>query len=74
MENIGSQPDHLVDAERIRMGIFKAMTPSQRWEQAVKLRRMAWEIKRAGERISHPEWTDDEIENSVREIFTRATT
>ena len=35
----------LSEADRRQLEIYRSMTPFQRWEQACKLREMAWEIR-----------------------------
>jgi len=50
------------------------MSGAQRLEQAEKLYWMAREIKRAGVRHQHAEWTDEQVEEEVRRIFLHART
>ncbi len=48
--------------------------PAQKWEQAVKLRELAWDLKWAFVKQKHPDWDDVQIKNAVREIFLHAST
>jgi hypothetical protein len=65
---------HEQPAERIRIEIYKQMTPAQKWNEFLKLRKFAWELKRAAVREQHADWSDEEIEAKVRQIFLYATT
>lgn len=54
--------------------IYKAMTPDQKFSVANSL---YWSARRAREawlRSLHPEWTEERITHTVREIFLRART
>lgn len=55
-----------------QMAIYAAWTPSQRWEQAVRLRASAWELKRAFCQAENPSWTAEQIEAEVRKAFLHA--
>ncbi len=67
-------PEHVREAQRRQHEIFRAMTPAQRWEQFLSQRATAWKLKRAGLRSRHPDLSESEIENMVRECFLNATT
>lgn len=62
------------DAEIRQLDLYRSMTPFQRWEQAVKLREMAWGIRLMSLKRKHPEWTPAELDSAVREFFVHATT
>jgi hypothetical protein len=52
-----------------QIAIFKAMSPEQRWRAA---RRLYWTVRRhkaAFLRSIHPDWSDQKIEQEVRNIF-----
>ncbi len=53
---------------------YRGFTPARKWAEAVKLRDMAWKLKRSALRHEHPDWSDEEIEKKVREIFLYAST
>jgi hypothetical protein len=53
---------------------YRDFTPAQKWAEVVKLREMAWELKRAMIRQSHPDWSDKQVEDAVRKIFLYAVT
>lgn len=58
----------------VQQKIYAAMTPAQRWEQAVKLRQNAWALKAAGLRMQHPDWDEARVQAEVRRIFLYART
>jgi hypothetical protein len=49
-------------------------TPAQKWAEAVRLRQMAWNLKIVSVKHAHPEWSDEQVYNIVKEIFLYATT
>ena len=53
---------------------YQAMTPGQKLQVALDLYFSAIEIKTAGLKSQHPDWTDDAIRQKVREIFLYART
>jgi hypothetical protein len=65
-------PKHVLDAENRQREIFRAMTPGQRWKQFLSLRATAWKLKRAGIKALHPELSEGDIEEMVRECFLHA--
>lgn len=63
-------PDEQPSPEQI--AIFKAMTPEQRWNAA---RQLYWTVRRhktAYLRSLHPEWSEEQLQQEVRDIFLRA--
>ena len=58
------------DEEQLR--ILRAMTPAQRYQIMVDLYNYARELKTAGIKMQHPEWTEEEVEAAVREVFLYA--
>jgi hypothetical protein len=63
-------PDDAPDPEQIRR--FAAMTPDERWAVAQSLYRTAREVKRAGVRAEHPDWSEEQVREEVRRQFLRA--
>ena len=47
-------------------------TPAQKWQQAVKLRELAWNMKYAFVKSNNPTWSEEQIKNEVKEIFLNA--
>ena len=60
------------DAEYIR--ILRAMTPEQKLRATAALNDMARELKAAGLRSQHPDWTEAQVQAAVREMFLHART
>jgi hypothetical protein len=54
--------------------IYRSMTPEKKLEVAMDLYRSARELKAAGLRTHHPDWTEKEIQEKIREIFLYAIT
>ena len=58
----------------VQIEIFKAMTPEQKLQAAMGLYDMAKELKTAWIRQLHKDWSDEQVADAVREIFTNAGT
>jgi hypothetical protein len=52
--------------------IFQSMTPEKKLEVALQLYYSAKELKAAGLRFQNPDWTEERIQDKVREIFLYA--
>ena len=61
-------------SEKLRTSIYSQMPPTQKWEEAFRLREFAWTIKAASVRTMHPNWSERDIESEVRKIFLYAFT
>jgi hypothetical protein len=61
---------HVAEADRIQREIIRKMTPAQKFAIAGELYKTAWEIKRSALRAQHPDWTDDQVLDWVKRIFT----
>ena len=59
-------------AEEIRCEIYRKMTPERKLEISFALDRVARDLKAAGLRTQHPEWTEQQIADKVKEIFLYA--
>ena len=53
---------------------YQAMTPEQKLQIALDLYYSAKELKAAGLKLKHPEWSTEKISQKVREIFMYART
>ena len=49
--------------------VFRAMSPEQKLEAAGRLYWSARELKEAGVRAAHPEWTEAEVKGAVNDAF-----
>lgn len=58
----------------IQKNIFKSMTPEQKLKVALRLNYSAQELKAAGLRSLHPDWSEEKIRTKIREIFFYART
>lgn len=58
----------------VQKKIYAAMSPQQKWDQAVQMRKMAWTIKAAGLRTQHPDWDEARVQDETRRIFLHART
>lgn len=63
-------PDEGPTPEQI--AIFKAMTPDQKWKAARDLYWTVRKHKAAYLRSIHPEWSEERLQEEVRNIFLRA--
>ncbi len=54
--------------------IFQTMTPEKKLQVALDLYYSAKELKAAGLKQQHPEWSAEKIRQKVREIFLYART
>lgn len=61
--------DHLHPAQ---IEAFRRMTPAQKLALAAQLWFEARELKAAALRARHPEWTEDEVQRKVRDVFLHA--
>jgi hypothetical protein len=61
---------HVAEADRIQREIIRKMTPAQKFAIAGELYKTAWEIKRSALRAQHPDWTNDQVLDRVKRIFT----
>jgi hypothetical protein len=48
---------------------LRQMTASEKVAVMHSLWRQAWSLKTVGVRAAHPEWSPDQVEATVREIF-----
>ena len=62
-------------AERdIQTEVLKRMSPQQKWLAALRLYWSARRWKAAWIRHQHPDWTEDQVQQTVREVFANART
>lgn len=65
----GRQHAHIRAAERKQEEIIRSMTPGRRLQIAQELYEMAWNLKGAGLRRQHPDWSGEEIDAKLRRVF-----
>lgn len=57
----------------LQISTLRRMTPARKLEIAFGLRDLAWRLKAAGLRAQHPDLSEDEIQDRVRDAFRHAT-
>ena len=67
-------PDHLQTARTISRDIYRTMSWDAKYRQLLALRQLAWELKAAWVRERFPQFSDQAVEDKVREIFINART
>ena len=65
-------PDEQASPEQI--AILRAMPGEKRLQLAEKLYWTARKLKAAGLRSQHPDWTEEQVKEQVRQIFLHART
>jgi len=58
----------------VQIETFKKMTPEQKLKAAMRLYWSARRLKTAWIRQQHPEWTKEQVEQTVKEAFVNART
>lgn len=69
-----TEPDHVRAAHAHQVAIFRAMTPQQRLEQALRMNRTMRELMAAGFRDRHPQWSDNQVRRAVADRILHART
>ena len=67
-------PEETESSDAPYLKILRAMTPAQRLRTAHNLYETARDIKAAALRKQHPDWTEEQILTTVREVFLYART
>jgi hypothetical protein len=68
------QEKHLKEAQEVQREIFRKMSPARKVELAFELYDTAKKLKAVGLRAQHPDWSEEQIADKVREIFLYART
>jgi hypothetical protein len=69
-----SDSDHAVAAHECQVAIYRAMTPAQRLDQALRMNRSMRELLAAGFRMRQPEWTEEQVRRAVADRILYAAT
>ena len=56
----------------VQIEAYRKMSPAEKLNLAMELRDEAWALKRAHLRSLHLDWSDKELEETIREIFCHA--
>ena len=68
------QAEHLRKAEQVRREIYRKMTPERKLEITFAMNREVRKFKASWLRQRHPNWTEVQVQDKVREIFLYART
>jgi hypothetical protein len=63
-----------MNGDEIQKEIFRKMTGEQKLKLSMRLYFSARRLKAAGLRRQHPDWTEEQVQSKVTEIFTNART
>lgn len=55
----------------VELSILRQLTPAEKVRVMDLLWRQAWALKAAGVRLEHADWSREQVEAEVREIFRR---
>lgn len=69
-----AEPDHVREAHAYQVAIYRAMTPQQRLQQALRMNRRMRTLMAIGFRDRNPTWTDEQIRQAVAERILHART
>jgi len=73
MSNSGDS-DHARAAHAHQVAIYRAMTPAQRLDQALRMNRSMRELLAAGFRMRQPAWSEEQIQRAVADRILYAAT
>lgn len=68
------EADHVRLAHERQVAIYRAMTPQQRLEQAMRMNQSMRELMAAGFRDRNPSWTEAQVRRAVAERILYART
>jgi hypothetical protein len=66
--------NHELAAHAHQVAIYRAMTPQQRLEQALRMNRSMRHLMSIGFRSRHPEWTEADVKRAVADRILHACT
>jgi len=69
-----AETDHVRAAHDRQVAIYRAMTPQQRLEQALRMNRSMRQLMATGFRDRHPEWTEPQVTRAVADRILHART
>ncbi len=67
-------PEMRVNAREIQIEIFRKMTPEKKLRLSMSLYWSARRLKASWLRQQHPDWSEEQVEKEVTEIFKNART
>ena len=72
--SIIAEPDHERAAHAHQVAIYRAMSPQQRLQQALRMNRSMRTLMAAGFRDRNPTWTDEQVRHAVADRILHART
>ncbi len=69
-----TEPDHEREAHVYQVAIYRAMTPQQRLQQALRMNRSMRMLMAVGFRDRNPAWTDEQVRHAVVDRILHAAT
>jgi len=69
-----TESDHERAAREHQVAIYRAMTPQQRLQQALRMNRAMRELMAVGFRDRNPDWTQNQIRRAVANRILHAAT
>jgi len=69
-----AEPDHEREAHARQVAIYRAMTPQQRLQQALRMNRSMRTLMAVGFRDRNPAWTDEQVRHAVADRILHAAT
>ena len=60
---------HVIRAQQVQEELIRAMTPGRRLAVARELYETAWQLKAAGLRREHPDWSENDVLAKLRRVF-----
>ncbi|HEY4246985.1 MAG TPA: hypothetical protein VGM64_09030 [Lacunisphaera sp.] len=69
-----TETDHVQAAHERQVAIYRAMTPQQRLEQALRMNRTMRELMAVGFRDRQPTWTEAQISRAIADRILYART
>ena len=72
--SLAAEPDHVRAAHVRQVAVYRAMTPQQRLQQALRMNRSMRTLLAAGFRDRNPTWTETQIRRAVADRILHAST
>ncbi len=69
-----AERDHERDAYAHQVAFYRAMSPQQRLQQALRMNRSMRTLMAAGFRDRNPSWTDEQVRHAVADRILHACT
>ena len=64
----------LEKSAKTHQNILQRISPQEKWNEVLRLREAAWQLKVAFVKSQHPNWKQERVHAEVKKIFLYATT